>query len=142
MRAQHNALMALLRRMLARMGWRFEQTGSGTQFGQVSGDVLHDRSVTIHHHYTTAPPSKEQTADADRPAPPVRDVVHVYKRRLTREERRGTDRFMAREFQTTTIISLSPDDRRRLWAYMQACLRNRVTCGDSRRPARQSRPHE
>ena len=87
------------------------------QVGKGGGDVyvFHDRS-----HPAAEPPS-----EPPRLAPEFPQLVHVYKRELTPAEREGTDKFMRREFGTTTIRDLSDGDQVRLWAYMQTCLRNR-----------------
>lgn len=56
MRTQLDALMALLRRVMARVGWRLDQSGSGTQIGQVRGNVY------VYHQRAPEP--------AEQPAPP------------------------------------------------------------------------
>ncbi len=55
MRTQLDALMALLRRVMVHVGWRLDQSGSGTQIGQVrrNGEgnvrVRRERGVTPQH---------------------------------------------------------------------------------------------
>lgn len=87
------------------------------QVGSVGGNVyvIHDRSQ----------PGAGASGEPPRLAPALRQLVHVYKRELTPAEREGTDKFMRREFGTTTIRNLLDGDQMRLWAYMQTCLRNR-----------------
>ena len=67
----------------------------------------------------------DQASETGRPAPGLGELMDVYKRQLTAAERAGTDKFMRREFGTTTIRNLSAGDRVRLQAYMHKCLRNR-----------------
>ena len=59
MRTQLDALMALLRRVMARVGWRLDQSGSGTQIGQVRGNV-----------YVYQQPAPEPPPPPAPPAPP------------------------------------------------------------------------
>ncbi len=87
------------------------------QVGSVGGNVyvIHDRSQ----------PAVSAPAESPRLAPELGQLLQVYKRELTHAEREGTDKFMRREFGTTTIRNLSDGDQVRLWAYMQKCLHNR-----------------
>ena len=61
MRTQLDALMALLRRVMARVGWRLDQSGSGTQIGQVRGNVY------VYQQPAPEPPPQ--------PAPPAQPTV-------------------------------------------------------------------
>lgn len=61
MRTQLDALMALLRRVMAHVGWRLDQSGSGTQIGQVRGNVY------VYQQPAPEPPPQ--------PAPPAQPTV-------------------------------------------------------------------
>lgn len=91
------------------------------QIGQVGGNV------TVHQYISTGTAANDD-------APSLPEVLEMYKRCLTRAERKGTDEFMHREFGTSTIVSLGVGERIRLMSYMRACLRNRAS--DARRNTR------
>lgn len=117
MRAQLDALLALLRQALARMGWRLDQSGSGTQIGQVRGNVY------VYHRAADEPPAETpRTAPAQ---PTVPDVMALLDELDAYEGKRDKVLDWAAEHLGTKLVKrMSDHGLRRIYGYALTTLDN------------------
>ena len=115
MGTQLDALMALLRRVMARVGWRLDQSGSGTQIGQVSGNVYVYQQPAPEPPPQPAPPAQPTVPDVMA----LLDALDAYE-----GKRRRVLEWAAAKVGTGYVKGMSELGLRRTYGYALATLEN------------------
>ncbi|MFV0678986.1 hypothetical protein [Ottowia sp.] len=113
-------LLALIGPLMRRLGWRFKQSGNGTQIGQVGG------GVTINHYH----PSAHHDAASDVLA--LLDALEPYGKREAMLD------WMEGKFGTRWVVKLDDVALRRIWGYARTTL-GRARWTERQKNAKRSR---
>ena len=104
------ALLGAVNGLLARLGWRMRQEGSGTQVGRVGGNV------TINHFHAQPGRTAQQQQPTAADVLALLDALEPYGKRGALLE------FMATEFGTRRVVELDALALRRTWGYARTTL--------------------